>query len=108
MNKESLKFKTGETLAIASGEYDEYGVSGLYSVAIDFDAKDLFAKWALSSGFTIGRRISSPFCHDLDGAIEFSRYLIDNGFIVKVEYREMHIDTWGRGTDLSEREFNYS
>lgn len=88
-----MDFKQSEVVVLSEGEYDDYGMLGVVVVLKDFNGHDQLKLWAKDTGRTV----------DPDGTVrdtktrrpEFIPWLIDKGFITKLEYRELHMGCYG-------------
>jgi len=75
---DSKKFKTGEIIVLTSGEYSGYEIFSVCEVRKDF----------LLSG------LSKLFPHRRSDG--FPQWLIDNGYVERLAYRELNFGTYGR------------
>jgi len=87
-------FKVGEFLTVASGEYSDYCVNGLFKVEKDFYMTEIFEAYGAETGQKItGNEILRKDSKRLE--ISLIGYLNKNGFISDVEYREVHTGSYG-------------
>lgn len=86
-------FKIGELMTASEGEYSDYRVNGLFKVLIEFDAQELLVKWAEETGREINDGIVN--CDDKNENIEYLGWLNKKEYIEDVEYRELHMGSYG-------------
>lgn len=93
-------FRAGELMSIASGEYSGYCVDGLFRVLVDFDAQELLLEWAKEIGGEVDADgLVPPVSGDKN--ITFLGWLNKNNYIEDVDYRTLHIGSFG-DTKLTE------
>ena len=92
------KFNAGELMTTSTGEYSDYQVNGIFRALKSFDAQALLVKWAESTGREINNGIVRS--NRINKNIEFLGWLNKSGYVEDIEYRELHIGSYG-DTELS-------
>ena len=105
MKREKIAdFKKGEFMTVAEGEYSDYCVNGLFKILKTFNANDCLVRWANENKRTINELGTVEDDYDFEG-IEFLSWLSQNQYIEDVNYRELHVGSYGE-TKLSSYENN--
>lgn len=90
------KFNKGMFFVMSEGEYEYYGVFGLFRALVDIDIKELAAAYKDSL-------VDKEWDHHNE---EFPRWLIENGYVEKIECDELHIgDEFGNFDPVKWRGF---
>ena len=88
------KFQKGEFMTTSEGEYSDYCVNGLFKVLIDFDANTLLQSWANETG----RKLESGVVESdhVNENIDFLGWINKKGYVEEVNYRELHLGSYGK------------
>ena len=97
-----LKFKKGDLITVAQGEYSDFKIRGLFRVNFDFDAKEMLKHWAKSTGRHMRSDVQVQYDFE-NNKIEFIEMLEKDGLISELDYKQLHICEGGNNneTELS-------
>lgn len=90
--EEIKRFEVGELITIASGEYSDYCVNGLFRIIVEFDAQEQLKRWAEATDRKMDADGDVRYEWGVDrDKITFLAWLSQEGFIDDVPYRELHV-----------------
>ena len=96
-----MKINKGEIITLSEGEYSDYCVNGVFKVLKDFDTEDVKQLLAIHHGAeSFEQLIDIDWQHDkkmwmFEPRKAYIGYLNSNGYIEDVDYREIHLGSYG-------------
>ena len=92
------EIKKGDFIILSSGEYSDYGIMAFAEAQMDFDPKDLVPKFKAEV---------PPRWKDSWEESAFGDWLINNGYLKKLRYKELYVGDYGKiETEVKDDEGN--
>lgn len=93
--------RVGDLIVLTSGEYSDFGITGIYRALKDFNDADFSRAY-------VGRPANQrKFDKSGAGAYDFPEWVKSSGYLEEIEYCEIHYGAYGRlsieSTTFSER-----
>ena len=96
-------FKKGEMILVTEGEYSDYNVTGLFTALKEFRRDTTIRAWCKDTNRDIKEATCEIGCNNKE--IDYVPWLLRNGIIKELEYREFHTGSYG--STYMEKEYRF-